>query len=87
MGKDRDAPCRIDWRVRKRFERQRQQRIARQDGGRFAEFLVASWLAAPQVVVVEGRQVVVNQRVGVNELERAGNGQNRRYIGRKNPRV
>jgi len=40
MGKNRDAPRRIDGRVRQRRERQSQEGIARQDGSCFAEFLV-----------------------------------------------
>jgi hypothetical protein len=53
------------------FERQRQQRVACQDGRGLAELLVAGGPAAAQVVVVERRQVVVNERVGMDELERA----------------
>ena len=83
VGKDGHAPRRLDGSIRKRFERQRQQRIARQNGGRFAEFLVAGGLAAPQVIVVERGQVVVNQRVGVNEFERARDRQNRSRRPRK----
>ena len=45
------------------------QRVAGEDGDRFAERHVAGGLAAAQVVVVERGQVVVDQRVGVQHLE------------------
>ena len=59
--------------------------VAGKDGDGFAEGDVAGGLAAAQVVVVEGGQVVVDERVGVEHLEgraevsdsrrqRAGNG-------------
>ena len=49
-----------------------EQRIAGQDGDGLAEDLVRGRLAAPQVVVVHGRQVVVDEAVGVDHLHRAG---------------
>ncbi len=45
------------------------QRVAGQDGDGLAKGHVAGGLAAAQVVVVEGRQVVVDERVGVEHLE------------------
>ena len=53
------------------LERQRQQRVAGQDRGRLAERLVVARAAAPEVVVVHRRQVVVDQRVAVHQLDRA----------------
>ena len=53
------------------FESEGEQGIAGENGGGFAEFLVARRLAAAQIVVVEGRQIVVNQRVGVDEFDGA----------------
>ena len=61
------------------------QRVAGEDGDGFAKDHVAGGLAAAQVVVVEGGQVVVDERVGVQHLDgraqvfdaagqRAGNG-------------
>src|SRR5208282_6745688 len=44
----------------------RQQSVAGKNRGGLAENHVGSGLAAPQVVVVEGRQIVVNQRVRVD---------------------
>jgi hypothetical protein len=52
------------------LERQRQQRVSRQDRGPFVEGLVHGGLTAAQIVVVHGRQVVVNERIAVHALER-----------------
>ena len=59
---------------RQQLEGQHLQRIAGQDRRRFVERLVAGRPAAAQVVVVHGRQVVVHQRVAVNQLDGAGRG-------------
>lgn len=48
------------------------QRVAREDGERLAEGLVVRGLAAAQVVVVHARQVVVDERIVVHQLQRAG---------------
>jgi hypothetical protein len=45
------------------------QRVAGQDGDGLAEDHVTGGLAAAQVVVVQSRQVVVDERVGVEHLE------------------
>ncbi len=71
LGDHAHAPCGLDRRARQRRERQRQQAVAGQNRHRLAEHFVVGGLAAPQVVVVERRQVVVNQRIGVDEFERA----------------
>ena len=52
-------------------ERQRQQRVAREDRGRFAERLVVARASPAEVVVVHRGQVVVNQRVAVHQLDGA----------------
>ncbi len=54
------------------LEGERQQRIARQYRHGVAEDFVTGGPAAPQVVVVERRQVVMNQRIGVHQFKRAG---------------
>ncbi len=54
------------------FEGQRLQGIARQHCGTFVKRLVAGRLAAAQVVVVHGWQVVVDQAVGVDHLDGDG---------------
>ena len=46
------------------------QRIADEDGGRFIEGAMRRGLAAAQVVIVHRRQIVVNQRIRVNEFHR-----------------
>ena len=53
-------------------EGQREQRVAGQDRDGLAEDLVIGEPAAAIVVVVHGRQVVVDERVRVDQLERAG---------------
>ena len=55
---------------RQQLERQRQQRVSRQDGGPFVERLVHGRFAAAQIVVVHGRQVVVHERIAMHALER-----------------
>ena len=55
-----------------------EQAVAGQDGDVLAERDVAGGQAAAQAVVVDGRQVVVDQRVGVDELEGGGEGQDAR---------
>ena len=51
-------------------EREGQQPVAGQDGGRLVERLVRGRAAAPQVVVVHGRQVVVRERIAMHAFER-----------------
>ena len=53
-------------------EGHREQRVARQDRHRFAIDFVVRRFSPAEVVVVHRRQVVVNQRVGMNEFQRAG---------------
>ena len=47
-----------------------QQGVAGQDRRRLVEFLVAGRLPAPQVVVVHGRQIIMDQRIAVHHLDR-----------------
>ena len=54
------------------FKRLREQRVAREDRDAFAEHFVIRQFSAAIIVVVHGRQIVVNQRVGVDALDRAG---------------
>ena len=73
--------------VGKCFERERQQAVTRENRVCLAEFLVTSGLAAPQVVVVERGQIIVNQRIRVNKFERARRAESRpRHQLRKNSR-
>jgi len=45
------------------------QRIACQDRGRLSEHYVTSGTPAPQVVIVERGQIIVDERVGVQHFE------------------
>ena len=53
------------------LKRLRQQRVARQHGNAFAENFVVGRLAAAEIVVVHRRQIVVDERVGVDALDGA----------------
>ncbi len=72
--------------ARHHLERQRQEPVARQDRRGLVKRPVTGRPAAPQVVVVHRRQVVVNQRISVNHLERTGRRQRRIRIRRRTPR-
>ena len=61
-------PGRADLEPCQHFKGERQQRIPRQDGSRLAELDVARRHPAAQVIIVHGRQVVMDQRVGVDHL-------------------
>ena len=50
----------------------RQQGVPGQYGDRLAEHLVVGRIAAPEVVVVHGRQVVMDQGIGMDHLHGAG---------------
>ena len=54
------------------LEGQRQQGVAGQNGRGLVERLVAGGPPATQIVVVHRRQIVVDQRIGVDHLDRAG---------------
>ena len=56
------------------LKRQDLQRVSRQDGGRLVEGLVAGRPAPPQVVIVHGRQVVVHERVAMDQFDGTGRG-------------
>ena len=48
------------------------ERVAYEQGGGLVEGLVTGRASAPQIVVIHARQVVMDQRVGVNQLDRRG---------------
>ncbi len=58
--------------LRQHLEGIGQKPIAGEHRGRVVELLVAGRLPTPEVAVVHRRQVVVNQRIGVHELDRDG---------------
>ena len=74
-GEDLDLCLRSTPRARvggEHLERERLQRVAGEDRRRFVELPVSRRAAAPQIVVVHRRQVVVHERVGVNQLDGGG---------------
>ena len=73
-------PCHASRIVARRLAREQRERlgvqaVARQDRDALAVDDVQRRPAAAQRVVVHRRQVVVDQRVGVNQLDGAGGGQ------------
>ncbi|MEA3173267.1 MAG: hypothetical protein QOF42_678, partial [Gammaproteobacteria bacterium] len=46
--------------------------VARQDRGRFIEGAMCSRLSTAQIVIVHRRQIVVHQRIGVNQFHGCG---------------
>lgn len=60
--------------VGEHVERQRLQRIAGEDRGGFVEGDMHGGLAAAEVVVVHRRQVVVDQRIAVDQFDCGGGG-------------
>ena len=67
----------------KNFEGQRVQAVAGQHGLGLPEGLMHSRLAAPQVGIVHARQVVVDQRIDVNCLDRAADAERSNGIDRE----
>jgi hypothetical protein len=57
------------------LERQRVQAVAGKHRLRLAERLVHRRLAAPQVGIVHARQIIVDQRIDVDRLDRAADAQ------------
>ncbi len=67
-------------------EGQRQQPVAGENGGRLVEGLVRRRPAAPEVVVVHRRQVVVDQRIAMHAFDGAAGAQRRPGLGAERPR-
>ena len=59
-------------RLRRDLEGLSKQRIAREHGDAFAEDFVIGRLAPAEIIVVHRRQIVVNERIGVDALDRTG---------------
>jgi hypothetical protein len=53
------------------LERERLQRITGKDRGSFIETDVTRWPATSQIVIIHRRQIVVDERVGMDHLKRA----------------
>ncbi|MNW58823.1 hypothetical protein D3C74_367060 [compost metagenome] len=47
-----------------------QQCISGQDSGCFTEHLMIRELATPVIIIIHGRQIIMNQRVGMHHLNR-----------------
>ncbi len=60
------------WRAGDKFEGERQQAVAREDGSRLVERAMTGRSAASQIVVIHRRKIVVDQGIRVNHLQRAG---------------
>ena len=56
--------------ARQDVEGEGQEAVAGQNGGRLVEFLVRGRLAAAQIVIVHGGQIVMHQRIAVYAFER-----------------
>ncbi|CAH1676387.1 hypothetical protein CHELA1G11_14123 [Hyphomicrobiales bacterium] len=59
-------------RCRGEFKCQCQQGVTRENGGRFVEGDMHGRAAAPEVVIIHGGQVVMDQRIAVQHFHRAG---------------
>ena len=81
-----DAPIRGNGWRRNGFERQCQKAVACKYGGGFPKFFVRGGLAAPQIVIIQSRQIIVDQRIGMDEFDRAAGIKRVRKIGFKNAR-
>ena len=71
----REHSARVDRFTRHQLERCSLQRIPREDREAVVVQHVKRWPAAAEAVIVHGRQIVVNQRVGVDELHGASHRQ------------
>ncbi len=61
-------------RLRRDLKGDREQRVTRQNRDAVAKNLVTGRATAPEIVVVHAREIVVDERVGVDALDRAGEG-------------
>ncbi len=86
FGDDLDPSGSFERSARERLKSPRQQSVPRENSHRFPEYLMTRRLAAAQIVVIERRQVVMDQRIGMYELDRATNLNRARQLVRKHPR-
>ncbi|ESX68867.1 hypothetical protein X759_24445 [Mesorhizobium sp. LSHC420B00] len=70
--------CRL---VGKDVEGKRQQGVAGKNGGRFIESPVHGRLATAHIVIVHGRQIVMDERIAVHAFERCRDAQRRLDVG------
>ena len=63
--------CRRTRGCRNGLKCQGEQGVARKNGDCFAKFLVTRGFAPPQIVIIQRRQVIVNQRIRMDEFDGA----------------
>jgi hypothetical protein len=71
FGEHGDAALGVNRSGADNFESKSEESVAGENGGGFAEFFVASGFAATKIVVIERGKIVMNERVGVDEFDRA----------------
>ncbi len=54
------------------FKREGEEVVAGEDGGCFVILFVEGFLAAAVVVIIHAREIIVDEGIGVDELESAG---------------
>ena len=75
LCQQRTRGCRIvDAALRQQRERPRLKRIAGKKGNRFAERDMAARLASAHRIVVHAWKIIVDERIGVDQLDRSGGG-------------
>jgi hypothetical protein len=57
------------------FDSERLQSVAREKCRRFPEFFMIRRLSSPEIIVIEAREVIVNEGETMNHLDRAGSGE------------
>src|SRR5690242_18558707 len=67
-----DAAAGVDGRGSNGFESESKKSVTGENGGGFAKFFVAGGFAAAEIVVVESGEIIVNEGIGVDELDGAG---------------
>ena len=71
------ASVRVRLRIGDDVERIGQEPVARENRRRLVERLMCRRPAAPQIVIVHRRQVVMRERIAMNHFKRAGGAQRR----------
>ena len=49
--------------------------VAREEGGGFVEFFMGGGVAAPEVIIIHARQVIVDERIRMQAFECDGRGE------------
>jgi len=61
--------------AREKLEGKSEQCIAGEEGGGFVELLMGGGVAAPEVIIIHARQVIVDQRIRMQAFEGNGRGE------------